>query len=50
MYADDTNLTHAGDGGGSIESRLSDDLLNVHTCFNANKLTLRVRSIDRIPE
>ena len=42
MYADDTHLTYAGDDGGSIESSLSDDLLNVHTCLDAIKLTLNM--------
>ena len=40
IYADDTHLTYADNNVGSIESCLSEDLLNVHTWLNANKLTL----------
>ena len=42
MYADDTHLTYADNNIGSIELCLSEDLLNVHTCLNANKLTLNM--------
>ena len=42
MYADDTHLTYADNNVGSIESCLSEDLLNVHTWLNANKLTLNM--------
>ena len=42
MYADDTNLTYADNNVGSIESCLSEDILNVHTSLNANKLTLNM--------
>ena len=41
-YADDTHLTYADYNVGSIESCLSEDLLNVHTWLNANKLTLNM--------
>ena len=40
MYADDTHVTYADNNVGSNESSLSEDLLNVHTWLNANKLTL----------
>ena len=42
MYVDDTHLIYADNEVGSIESCLSEDLLDVHTCtwLNANKLTL----------
>ena len=39
-YADDTHLTYADNNVESIESHLSEDLLNVHTWLNANKRTL----------
>ena len=42
MYADDTHLTYADNNVGSIESCLSEDLLNVHASLNANKLTLNM--------
>ena len=42
MYADDTHLTYADNDIGSIELCLSEDLLNVHTWLNANKLTLNM--------
>ena len=42
MYADDTHLTYADNNIGSIELCLSEDLLNVHTWLNANKLTLNM--------
>lgn len=42
MYADDTYLTYADNNVGSIESSLSEGLLNVNTWLNANKLTLNM--------
>ena len=42
MYADDTHLTYADHNVGSINSCLSEDLFNVHTWLNANKLTLNL--------
>ena len=42
MYAHDTHLTYADNYIGSIELCLSEDLLNVHTWLNANKLTLNM--------
>ena len=42
MNADDTHLINGDNDVGSIESCLSQDLLNVHTWLNANKLTLNM--------
>ena len=42
MYADDTHLTYADNNARSIQSCLSEDLLNVQTWLNANKLTLNM--------
>lgn len=42
MYADDTYLTYVDNKVGSIESCLSEGLLNVNTWLNANKLTLNM--------
>ena len=38
-YADDTHLTYADNNVGSIESCVSEGLLNAHTWLDANKLT-----------
>ena len=40
MYADDTHLNYADNNVGSIESCLSEDLLNENTWLNANTLAL----------
>ena len=45
MYANDTHLIYADNILGSIESCLSEDLLNVHTWLNGNKLTLNMTKI-----
>ena len=42
MYADDTDLTYAGDNTGDIESRLNHDLENVKKWLIAKKLTLNM--------
>ena len=42
MYADDTHLTCAGDNADNIQSRLNQDLENVHNWLRANKLTLNM--------
>ena len=46
MYVDDTHLTHADNNVGSNESCLSEDLLDLHTWLNANKLTLNMTTTE----
>ena len=40
MFADDTNLTWVGQSSSEIETKLNEELGNVHRWLTANKLTL----------
>jgi hypothetical protein len=40
MFADDTNLTCVGQSLSEIETKLNEELENVHRWLTANKLTL----------
>ena len=40
MFADDTNLTCVGQSSSEIETKLNEELENVHRWLTANKLTL----------
>ena len=42
LFADDTNLTRAGDGIQEIESNMNSDLAHVNQWLLANKLSLNV--------
>ena len=39
MFADDTNLTCVGQSSSEIETKLNEELGNVHRWLTANKLT-----------
>jgi hypothetical protein len=42
LFADDTTLSCQGNESIDIESKLSDDLTNIHKWLSANKLTINV--------
>ncbi len=48
MFADDTNLTAAGETLSEVERRANEDLRNVRNCLSGNKLNLNIAKAEYV--